>query len=785
MKKIHFRIPAEQIAEGKFPIILEDTHGDPPHQVIFKINRNFEVESFEIKEAIHKNKIMTSKFTREILKDYGLTDEEIDLHITCFGLGPVTVGEMARLVDLPAERIKEIAKKFVEKGFFKEILGAREYYQALPPYPALIEQLEEFNKYIAKIKEDTPKNLSRSFESFEKQAEGVQKLKNFVDYLSHLNANITNNIKDEKENLDKTLSLLNQEENIKAIQNLQTQAVTLIEDQFKNLNDQLMSSLETFDSVFARMEKDLDSSMDRFDKRIDKISENLDSLKQKLSENFGKLRLGVIQKVVEDVLNKTFLMEVSNIKNSFKRDLNKELEGLVGNLKSIFLKELKEPLSNTLTSSQKYFKEALEEPFKNLIVDVANRLRTSSENASQIGDNLKTTFNKIVEEFSSKINESQNMVMGISDEVLHSFSSLRETFTKTVISELDNMLEKVKNRLQLSSLTVEEFWEEAKNIATVSMQDVWFIRTPEGMISQINEEVLKAKMRVLIVAPSLSDIEIEPIFAIKPQINVRICCSIDPSNAKHQAILKRLEEKPNVSLRNRKLQNLWGINRDYEEIILGIVSKVETTDEGTNWELVGLGSNLQEHIKILVPILEEAWMGSKKDIFAVSPMTTIKSPSKAPGHTMGASKFTKVSEGATSRPSISTPKTPVGTPGSTSTPLTAQSPSQTSSGQQEQNAMEYPKEPEREKAKAPSEVLQNILSKIDTLISQLNTIDTKVLAQELVDLRDYIFENKGFSKILNDIKNWASQVRKKGDLDKDTIKILKGRMEYWKQGVLK
>ena len=63
----------------------------------------------------------------------------------------------------------------------------------------------------------------------------------------------------------------------------------------------------------------------------------------------------------------------------------------------------------------------------------------------------------------------------------------------------------------------------------------------------------------------------------------------------------------NVAYRNRDLQNLWGINKDYEEVILCVLSE---SSAGT--EIAGIGSIIDEHIKIFVPTLEDAWVGAKK-----------------------------------------------------------------------------------------------------------------------------------------------------------------------------
>lgn len=811
LKKISMKISAKEQEAKKYPIKLEDVHGDPPHQLIVYVGDKLEVLSFEIYEKAGEKRAKTSKFTEEVLRNYGLNDKEIKLHIVCSGLGPVTVGEMSRLANIPPEEIEMIAKKFVEKGFFKEIIGGRTYYQALPPYPALKEQLTSFSVFIADIKNNTPTHLADSFKKFENQAKGVAKLNDFVGYLNNLNKIIADKIVSEKAALEDNFKLLDQQKNINTITDLQEKTKNLLRMQFESLDKQVNASLSQFDVKFSQLEKSLDDNIKSFDDKINSLATRLDGLQAKISRNLNKLRLGLVQKVVEDVLRKTFLTELKEIKKSFKGELIGELERMVANLKHSFASDIKEPMKNIVKESRVKFQSDFEKPFGFIIETVSNQINASTKGASQIGENLKTAFNKIVEEFDHTIAETQGKITGISDEVLQSFNELRGTFSKTVISTLDDTLGKVKERVDISSQTVDEFWEDAKASVTQKMKDVWFIRTPEGMKSQINDSLARAKMRVLINAPSLSEIEIEPILKLPEHINIRICCSIDPSNKEHFDMLTKLESRHNITLRARDLQNLWGINRDYEEVILGIVSKELGPQGGI--ELVGIGSYLQEHIKMLVPILEEAWMNSRKDygkggkaepdLETTKPATktfikeqTSKSPTieSAPitnkpseplpeVHTLPQSenlpKIDTQPQHPTSAPKKFEHKPPI---------LSQTKPEEPSLAPQLESKPESIVEEQtkgKEEPKASPELISDINGRLDKLATSIQGADPKKLSQEISDLRDYIFEKKGFSVILNDMKNWASQVKSKGSIDEPTAKLLSKRIAYWKESLFK
>ncbi|MFX1324496.1 MAG: hypothetical protein ACFE8N_06040, partial [Promethearchaeota archaeon] len=120
--------------------------------------------------------------------------------------------------------------------------------------------------------------------------------------------------------------------------------------------------------------------------------------------------------------------------------------------------------------------------------------------------------------------------------------------------------------------------------------------------------------------------DIDAIKARPSRINFRISTHIDPNIHAHEQVLQELDQMDNVDYRNRTLQNLWGINRDYEEVILCVLSTTEFRGE-TVTEIAGIGSIIEEHIKIFVPILEDAWVGARKEIMRDIKTTLSRGPS--------------------------------------------------------------------------------------------------------------------------------------------------------------
>jgi len=182
-----------------------------------------------------------------------------------------------------------------------------------------------------------------------------------------------------------------------------------------------------------------------------------------------------------------------------------------------------------------------------------------------------------------------------------------------IIEALNTELNKILERLEISQITTREFWEKEKQVSLFTMQAIFFIRSIEAIKAHINDEIAQAKMRILIVAPEITDVDLDKLKAIPTHINIRIAANINVSIPEHMDLVRDLDEIHNITYRSRELKNLWGINRDYEEVILCVVSETEI-DGIKSTEIAGIGSMLEEHIKIFVPVLEEAWVGAHKDI---------------------------------------------------------------------------------------------------------------------------------------------------------------------------
>ncbi len=585
LKEIPFTITKKEYQEAtRFPITKQLTHGDPAHKLIVNFNQYLEVENFEIEEILQKEEVSYSEeLTKQVLSEIDLTDDEIELYFRITGREAVSIGEMAILTGKPKAICKEMADKFVQKGLFKEIIGARPHYSALPPYAALVSQLQKFHQYISNIKKSIPLQLEKSFEKLESKTGKVEVKPKPVptELMNELKSNMLTQIRSQKKEFDDTLAVMDQIRGITDdITNIEGYTESVMGGQMDNLKKQ-------FEDINIKTSQIIKG-------QINDLRNEFENIKGTVSKNLQKLRLGVIQQTVDQVIDKVMNAKIKNISDNINVQLSVS--------QVAFTEELKKVAQGVDSELITKLKESLKDTIKNI-----DGLSSKAE------EDKDKIYSDITENFNKAVKMAEEKIEGISGTTFESLGTLKNVFSDQIVATLDNTLDDILKKLERSEKVTNEFWQQAKTGRSITMKDIWFIRSPEAAKAHIDDEISKAKMRILLVAPQISDINIKAIMERPSRINFRIAANIDFSNPEHAAIIEQFDKMDNVDYRHRALQNLWGINRDYEEVIVCVLSKAEIRGE-TITEIAGIGSIIEEHIKIFVPILEESWMGARKEV---------------------------------------------------------------------------------------------------------------------------------------------------------------------------
>ncbi len=722
LKEIPFKITKKEYQEvTRFPITKQLTHGDPAHKLIVNFNQYLEVENFEIEEILQKEEVTYSEeLTKQVLSEIDLTDDEIELYFRITGREAVSIGEIAILTGKTKAVCKEMADKFVQKGLFKEIVGAQPHYSALPPYAALVSQLRKFHQYISDIKKSIPMQLEKSFQKLESETGKVEVKPKPVptELMNELKNNMLTQIRTQKKEFDDTLAVMDQIRGITDdITNFEGYTETVMGGQMGNLKKQ-------FEEINIKTSQIIKG-------QINDLKNEFENIKGTVSKNLQKLRLGVIQQTVDQVIDKVMNAKIKDISDNINVQLSVS--------QVAFADELKKVAQGVDSELITKLKASLKDTLKN----IDGLSSKAQEDKEKIYDDITENFNKAVKMAEEKIE-------GISGTTFESLGTLKNVFYDQIVTTLDNTLDDILGKLERSEKVTNEFWQQAKTGRSITMKDIWFIRSPEAAKAHIDDEISKAKMRILLVAPQISDINIKAIMERPSRINFRITANIDFSNPEHVAIIEQLDKMDNVDYRHRALQNLWGINRDYEEVIVCVLSKAEVRGELIT-EIAGIGSIIEEHIKIFVPILEESWMSSRKEVVHSIKSSIEREISTPKLQTPVELKKEEQKERARLKPQVQIPK--VMTP-----PL------------QESTPTEKPV------------VGESLLSKQFNLIFEsLDSLMGIELSSALEKFQSEYIKDKGYNSVLKNIHNTSTTLKSKtyvlSQPEKDD---LKQKMNFWR-----
>lgn len=195
--------------------------------------------------------------------------------------------------------------------------------------------------------------------------------------------------------------------------------------------------------------------------------------------------------------------------------------------------------------------------------------------------NQLNTFIPFIQTVKNSVPNSTDDLTELNDKYLSSLNELEKQIKKTLI-------------------TMEALFKSTQSKITFKFKNLWFIDGAEAIIAEITDIIWKAKIRIYLVTPTIEDVNLSIIKNIPKKVQLRIATYIDINNENHLRIALELSNEQNISFRQYKKQNLWGINRDQEEIIIGIVSK--------DRDIAAVASDVKEQIQMFAPILETAWI---------------------------------------------------------------------------------------------------------------------------------------------------------------------------------
>ena len=477
------------------------------------------------------------KSTKQVLELIGLTQDEIETYFHLTGRGPVMAGEIALLVNISEERAKDVAKNLLQKGLVREVPGTTPFYIALPPYTALLNQIQKFKTIVQQIQESTPKKLQLKFKEIESHSAKLSKFNDYRNYITSMKTNLPAQIRAQFSKVEGEL------EKVKKFQEIRGFILNLREIAPNEI-------IKEFDVVETRLEK----------------------IKSEISIAFEKqFRIGALKSMAEKIVSKIISEQFSDLTD--------------------------------------YFREKFVNSIQGTLDQVTDQLGSLSDVAGEMSIDLGNFLSDIVSGLEETMGDLDSRIASVYDDVNRGIEELKSLFQREIYKTLEeDIMTNILFQLDLSEKTMTEFWERSKVASMLSFKDVWFVRSVEGMKAQINETVTRIKAKIHIIIPKLEDVDLVALARVKKFVNVRISTNFDVSNPNDQVKLAEIVKYPNFNIRLYSRENLYSVNRDFEEVVICAASK----NEFGGIEIAGMGSVLTEHVKLFAPILEDVWIQSKK-----------------------------------------------------------------------------------------------------------------------------------------------------------------------------
>jgi len=532
-------------------------------------------------------------------------------------------------------------------------------------------------------------------------------------------------------------------ETIKTFQNVTPQN---IQERFNSLETH-SDKLKKFDDYRAYLQimktnlpKQIKTQFDRFEKEIEQVNRFRDVKRFILN----------LKEIVPAEITKEFGAMGSRL-DSMKTEISSRFEKQfrIGALKSMAEKIVSRVISEQFEEITVFFRDRFVQTTQNMLDQVIEQLGSITDTAGEISSDLGTVFSDIEGGLKSTLEDLENRVLGVYDDIITGINELKDLFRTEIFETIQNdIINNIINQLDSAELTMNEFWQRSKEASLLSFKDVWFVRSVEGIKAQINESLTRVKMRVHIVAPKLEDVDLIALTRLKSHINIRISTNFDLDNPEDQMRYNQIADYPNFALRYYGRENLWSINKDFEEVVVCVVSE----SEGGELQIAGMGSVLEEHVKLFAAVLEDVWIQSKK----LDQVEILQELKRAPEPSIPKEQPT---------PSIATPT--IEAPERMTPPV----PERSSVIQQEPNMS----------TAAIGSTDEFISNQIDQLLNNLPNMTGQDIAAKLQNIQDDILERKGFSAVLRQIQMGITPLKSNPNLLNPTERQeLINKINFWR-----
>ncbi|MFX1314301.1 MAG: hypothetical protein ACFE9T_00425 [Promethearchaeota archaeon] len=258
----------------------------------------------------------------------------------------------------------------------------------------------------------------------------------------------------------------------------------------------------------------------------------------------------------------------------------------------------------------------------NLISSLKDSIRLKDDQIKTIRDSLELkdqqikTFENSLRSKDEKISTLEKTIELRGKELKDlSSSAVDEELIKekdVIINELKKELEILNDELAKADVDLEtleleneKLRQAQSEISSSRIIDFTKSEIPKSEILKKMREILeKALHNVMIVVPSIVDLQELYLYEVKSSVNMKISCIINPGIDEHSELLEEFTSLDNISLRNYIREDRYVLVRDGEELFFAIKGVSD------NNHLV-IHTKDPKHLRVFNSLTMEGWLQSR------------------------------------------------------------------------------------------------------------------------------------------------------------------------------
>lgn len=222
------------------------------------------------------------------------------------------------------------------------------------------------------------------------------------------------------------------------------------------------------------------------------------------------------------------------------------------------------------------------------------QIKAKDEKITTLEKAIKLKEEKLKKQASSVINEN---LLKEKDEKINTLQKeieiLNDELSKADVDLETLELENEKLRQAQSSLSDSKIIDFTKTEITKS-----------EILKKMREILEKGLHNVMIVVPSIVDLQELYLYEVKSSVNMRISCLINPGIDEHSELLDEFTSLDNITLRSYEREDRYVLVRDGEEMFIAVKGNSENNH-------LAIHTKDPKHIRLFNSLTMEGWLQSR------------------------------------------------------------------------------------------------------------------------------------------------------------------------------